>query len=104
MSLCRRLYLDLVGYPPSPPRAQQLSGRYASDPNKAWNDCIDRLMANPAFGEKWAKPWLDVSRYADSNGYEKGFAPRPMGVARLGDRGLELRHALRRIHSSADCW
>ncbi|MCA9198823.1 MAG: DUF1549 domain-containing protein, partial [Planctomycetales bacterium] len=62
--LCRRLYLDLIGLPPSPEQWQafQADGLPAT---------VDKLLASPRFGEKWARHWLDVARYSDTNGYEK---------------------------------
>jgi hypothetical protein len=66
--LLRRLSLDLVGLPPSP---QELDA-FLNDPSPdAYEKQVDRLLASPHFGEKWARHWLDVARYADSNGYEK---------------------------------
>ena len=67
-ALLRRLSLDLVGLPPSP---QELDA-FLSDPSAdAYEKQVERLLASPHFGEKWARHWLDVARYADSNGYEK---------------------------------
>ncbi len=63
-TLCRRLHLDLIGLPPSPADLQQ----FARDGYEA---TVDRLLASPRFGEKWARHWLDVARYSDTNGYEK---------------------------------
>jgi len=62
--LCRRLYLDLVGLPPSP---DQLIA-FAHDGVEA---TVDRLLSSTRYGEKWARHWLDVARYSDTNGYEK---------------------------------
>jgi hypothetical protein len=69
-TLCRRLYLDLVGLPPSP---DDLAA-FARD---GYEKTVDMLLASPRFGEKWARHWLDLARYADSNGYEKDM-PRAM--------------------------
>lgn len=67
-TLLRRVSLDLIGLPPSP---QEL-GAFAKDlSSDAFEKQVDRLLASPHFGEKWARHWLDVARYADSNGYEK---------------------------------
>ena len=62
--LCRRLYLDLIGLPPSPAELAE----YERDGFEA---TVDKLLASERFGEKWARPWLDVARYSDTNGYEK---------------------------------
>ncbi len=63
-ALCRRLYLDLIGLPPTP---EQLAA-YRRDGYAA---TVEALLASPRFGEKWARHWLDVARYSDTNGYEK---------------------------------
>ena len=63
-ALCRRIYLDLVGLPPSP---QELSA-FETDGVAA---TIESLLQSDRYGEKWARHWLDLARYADTNGYEK---------------------------------
>lgn len=69
--LCRRLYLDLIGLPPSPAEVAEFSRAARKDLPKAVAALTDRLLASEHYGEKWARPWLDAARYADSNGYEK---------------------------------
>ena len=65
--LLRRLYLDLVGLPPSIKEVTAFEG----DPSRKFFEAhIDRLLKSEHFGEKWAAGWLDLSRYADSNGYQ----------------------------------
>jgi hypothetical protein len=67
-TLLRRLSLDLTGLPPTP--AEQ--DAFLADPRPdAYERQVDRLLASPHFAEKWARPWLDLARYADSDGYEK---------------------------------
>ncbi|MCR9197755.1 MAG: DUF1553 domain-containing protein, partial [Planctomycetaceae bacterium] len=66
--LVRRLYLDLIGLPPTPTQQQIFHRLYAQSPQQAVEQTTDRLLAQPAFGEKWARHWLDIARYADSNG------------------------------------
>ncbi|HEV8290849.1 MAG TPA: PSD1 and planctomycete cytochrome C domain-containing protein [Tepidisphaeraceae bacterium] len=67
-TLIKRLYYDLLGLPPSLDEAD----RFAADPSdRAYQDLIDRLLANEHFGERWGRHWLDKARYADSDGYEK---------------------------------
>ena len=73
-TLCRRLYLDLIGLPPSPEQMTNFARAAKVDRKKAVEDLTTRLMKNPAYGERWARPWLDVARYADSNGFEKDVA------------------------------
>ena len=66
--LLRRLSLDLIGLPPTP---DELAA-FAQDQRKdAYERQVDRLLASPHFGEKWARAWLDQARYADTDGYEK---------------------------------
>ncbi|MFN9625831.1 MAG: DUF1549 domain-containing protein [Planctomycetota bacterium] len=62
--LCRRVYLDLIGIPPTPQQIEafQAEGLAAT---------VEKLLADDRFAEKWARPWLDVARYSDTNGYEK---------------------------------
>lgn len=67
-TLLRRLSLDLTGLPPSPEEARAFADE--RDP-QAYDRAVERLLASPHFGERWALPWLDLARYADTNGYEK---------------------------------
>lgn len=69
--LCRRLYLDLIGIPPSPSEVVSFVEAAEDDLSGAASQTIEALLASPHFGEKWARHWLDVGRYADSNGFEK---------------------------------
>ncbi|MEP7273527.1 MAG: DUF1549 domain-containing protein, partial [Acidobacteriota bacterium] len=67
-TLVRRLWLDLVGLPPTP----EIADRYASAPSpRAYESMVDELLKDPRFGEHWARMWLDLARYADTKGYEK---------------------------------
>jgi hypothetical protein len=65
--LARRLYFDLLGLPPTPAEVDA----FAKDrsPN-AYENLVDRLLASPHYGERWAMKWLDVVRFADTNGFE----------------------------------
>ncbi len=66
-TLVRRLYLDLLGLPPSPEQVVE----FVNDTSpKAYEKLVDHLLANPQFGERWARHWLDVARFAESSGYE----------------------------------
>ena len=60
--------LDLIGLPPTPAEVDAFVADTAPD---AYERLVDRLLASPHYGERWARPWLDLARYADSNGYEK---------------------------------
>jgi hypothetical protein len=72
-TLLRRVSLDLVGLPPTPDEVQAFAGDTRPD---AYERAVDRLLASPHYGERWARHWLDLARYADSDGYEKDL-PRP---------------------------
>ncbi len=66
--LIRRLYLDLIGLPPSIEEVEQ----FTSDPtDQRLLQIIDELLSRPQFGERWARPWLDAARYADSHGFQR---------------------------------
>lgn len=67
-TLVRRVYLDLIGLPPTIEEADAFVDDTAPD---AYERLVDRLLASPHYGERWARRWLDVARYADTNGYEK---------------------------------
>ena len=66
-TLVRRVFLDLVGLPPS---VSQVDAYLADDSPNAYEQLVDRLLASPQYGARWARPWLDAARYADSNGYQ----------------------------------
>ena len=71
--LLRRVYYDLTGLPPSP---QEVEAFLADDSPRAYEELVDRLLASPHFGEKWARHWLDLVRYAETNSYERD-NPKP---------------------------
>ena len=74
-SLCRRLYLDLIGLPPEPEDVR----RFVEDVSpRAVEKLVDQLLASPQYGERWGRKWLDVVGYADSNGYIRHDSPRPL--------------------------
>jgi hypothetical protein len=73
-TLLRRVYLDLIGLPPTP---KEVDAFLADQSKDAYEKVVDRLLASPHYGERWARPWLDLARYADSHGYEKD-RPRVM--------------------------
>jgi hypothetical protein len=72
-ALVRRLYLDLTGLPPTPEQCVALCDDLTRSP-RGLEQLIDNLLADPAHGERWARHWLDLVRYADSNGYERDAA------------------------------
>jgi hypothetical protein len=72
-TLIRRLYYDLLGLPPEPVRIRE----FLSDPRPdAYERLVDELLASPAYGERWARHWLDVVHYGETHGYDKD-QPRP---------------------------
>ncbi len=67
-TLIRRAYLDIIGLPPSPDEVHA----FTTDPSDdAYEKLVDELLQRPQFGERWARPWLDLARYADSHGFQR---------------------------------
>jgi hypothetical protein len=66
-TLIRRVTFDLTGLPPLP---GEVDGFVADRRPDAYERLVDRLLASPAFGERWATPWLDLARYAESDGFK----------------------------------
>ncbi len=72
-TLIRRVYLDLIGLPPSPVEWE----RWMREPSDSWYAMlVEHLLDSPHYGERWGRHWLDLARYADSDGFEKD-SPRP---------------------------
>jgi hypothetical protein len=71
LTLLRRVYLDLIGLPPS---SGEIDDHLADPRLDAYERLVDRLLASPHYGERWGRHWLDLARYADSDGYEKDSA------------------------------
>ncbi|MDP4940155.1 MAG: DUF1549 domain-containing protein, partial [Verrucomicrobiales bacterium] len=69
--LIRRLSYDLTGLPPSPEEIAAFEAESIQNPKSAIRHLTDRLLASPAFGEKFAQHWLDLARYAETHGYDK---------------------------------
>ena len=67
-TLARRVSFDLIGLPPTPEEVDEFVNDHS--PN-AFEKFVDRLLASPQYGERWARRWMDLARYADTNGYEK---------------------------------
>ena len=79
-TLVRRVFLDLTGIQPTPDEADEwvnrLTGQTGANDSQAineeeWQNLITHLLGSPRYGERWARRWLDLARYADTNGYEK---------------------------------
>lgn len=67
-TLFRRLHFDLLGLPPDPDDAD----RFVADPDpQAYEKLVDKLLASPHYGERWARHWLDIVHYGDTHGYDK---------------------------------
>jgi hypothetical protein len=67
-TLLRRVYLDLIGLPPT---HEELAAFLADDSPNAYEAVVDRLLASPQYGERWARHWMDVWRYSDWSGYKE---------------------------------
>ena len=67
-TLIRRVSLDLIGLPPT---VKEVDEFLSDKSTNAYEKVVDRLLASPQYGERWARPWLDLARYADTQGYEK---------------------------------
>lgn len=65
--LMRRLWLDMLGLPPSPDAVKAFSANTSTD---AWKQLVDQALASPHYGERWARYWLDLVRFAETDGFE----------------------------------
>ena len=70
-TLIRRAYFDLIGLPPTP---EQVDAFLNDRSPNAWAKVVDALLANPHYGERWGRHWLDLVRYSDSNGLDENVA------------------------------
>lgn len=70
-ALLRRVTYDLTGLPPTLAEVEAFVRASERDPEAAWAAVVDDLLARPQYGEKWARHWLDLVRYAESNGFER---------------------------------
>ncbi len=68
-TLIRRAYFDLIGLPPTPEQVSSFVADAEKDFDSAWGRLIDELLASPHYGERWGRHWLDLVRFAESNGY-----------------------------------
>ena len=91
-TLIRRAYFDLWGLPPNPEDVESFVNDPAAD---AYEALVDRLLAGQHYGERWARHWLDLARFAESNGYafDKDRAGA-FSLSRFCDQGAKSRHAL----------
>jgi len=70
-TLLRRLFFDLIGLPPSPEDIDDFLRAFRAAPQAAMEKVVDRLLASPRYGERWGRHWLDVARFAESQGFER---------------------------------
>jgi hypothetical protein len=70
-TLIRRLYLDLIGIPPAPADVDEFLHASRVSPESSYSRLVDKLLASEQFGVRWARPWLDYARYADSHGFQR---------------------------------
>ena len=90
-TLIRRLSLDLTGLPPT---LEEVDAFLNDRSDQAYEKVVDRLLASEHYGEHMARGWLDLARYADSNGYQSGFDPVDVAVSRMGHQRLQPQHAI----------
>lgn len=69
--LLRRVSLDLTGLPPTVAELDQFLNESSAAPDQAYDRAVERLLKSPEFGVRWARPWLDLARYADSHGFQR---------------------------------
>ena len=89
--LVRRLFLDVIGLPPTLDEQREFHQVYSNEsPGRAVEVFLDDLFGRKEFGEKWARHWLDIARYADSNGSDFNLTyPEAWRYRELCDRGIE---------------
>jgi hypothetical protein len=103
-TLIRRLSFDLTGLPPS---ADAVKAFVSDDSADAFEKLVDQLLASPAYGERWARHWLDIARYADTSGdraNQRKSTPVFSNAWTYRDYVIDAfnRHALRPVHCGAD--
>ena len=84
-TLIRRATFDLTGLPPTRDEIHRFVSAYSQDSGEAWENLVDELISRPQFGEHVARHWLDLVRFADTNGMHKDFLSQPHRLSRLGD-------------------
>ena len=95
IDLIRRVTFDLTGLPPTPEEVQAFLNDKSDD---AYEHLVDRLLASPHYGERWARHWLDLARYADSDGFENDTRSAVrLQVSRLRDSQFQRRQAVRPV-------
>ena len=101
-TLIRRATFDLTGLPPTPEDVDAFLGDDRAD---AYERMIDRLLTSPRYGQRWGRHWLDLVRYAESDGYRQDALPTSsLAISRLCRAGLQHRQTLRLLFDRAACW
>ena len=100
-TLIRRVYLDLVGLPPTP---NEMEDFLADDSPAAFERVVDRLLSSPQFGERWARHWFDLVRYRRNVWTRAGLRHSAcLAVSRLCDPRSQCRRAVRRVRDGTRC-
>ena len=100
-TLIRRLTFDLTGCPPTP---AEVAAFLADTGPEAYERLVDRLLASPHYGERWARHWLDLARFAETAGHEFDYdIAERVPLSRLRDPRLERRSPLRPVRDRAGC-
>ena len=98
-TLIRRLTFDLIGLPPTP---DEIDDFLADDRPDAYERLVDRLLASPHYGEHWARHWLDLVRYAESDGYKQdAYRDSCLALSRLRHSRVQQRQAVLAVRPGA---
>ncbi len=98
--LIRRVSLALTGLPPSP---REVDAFLSDTSEHAYEKVVDRLLASERYGERWSVPWLDLARYADSNGFQADQIRDNWAYRDWVIRAFNCRHAFRPVCDRSDC-
>ena len=99
--LIRRAYFDLLGLPPTPADVEA----FVNDPSpNAYEKLIDRLLENEHVGERWGRHWLDLVRFAESDGYIiRRLSTQRLSLSRFRHQGIQSGHAVQSVCPLANC-
>ncbi len=101
VTLLRRVTLDLVGLPPTP---DEVEAFLKDSSPQAYEKVVDRLLQSPHYGERWARHWLDLARYAESEGFKsRRNPPQHLALPRLRDPFLQSGQTVRPFRPRANC-
>ena len=85
-----------------PPSPEEVDAFVADERPDAYERVVDRLLASPHYGERWGRHWLDLARYADSNGYTRDFGRQIWKYREWVIEAINAQHAVRSVHDRAD--